>query len=341
MIGRRWRRGLAVIGLVGLAGAALVASSLWRWWSFQVSTPYRGYLEPMVTVHIPEGTSVRRIGVLLEEARVVRSAQIFTVYARLTDGSPLQAGVYRFDKAESLEEVIRKLRRGETLQVRVTIPEGSDLVQIAVILAKERVAQIEDFMEAAANPEEIRDLDPQATDLEGYLFPDTYFFPPDVSAPQIVRRMVANFRRHWKERFERRTFETGWTVREVVTLASLIEKETGVPHERPLVSAVFHNRLRMGMPLMCDPTVIYAVALEREFDGIIHRSDLEIDSPYNTYRYPGLPPGPIANPGLASIEAALEPADVDYLYFVARGDGGHVFSRTYAEHARAVQRYRN
>ncbi|GAB4253801.1 MAG: endolytic transglycosylase MltG [Acidobacteriota bacterium] len=339
-ISKRVKTGL--LGGVFLLLAASTALALvgYERWKYETRVPYRGYLEPERAVDIPRGATIATIGRRLEDAGVIRSAAVFTWYCRLHPGPPLQAGRYRFATPLTLPEVVEKLRRGEVWEVQVSIPEGADLVQIAVILKRRGLAEIGDFMVAAARRELIADLDPAAGDLEGYLMPDTYRFLPGTPAAEIVGTMVANFRRRWTSEFEARRRELGWSLREIVTLASLIEKETGVPEERPLVSAVFHNRLRLGMRLMCDPTVIYAVRLQKEFDGVIHRSDLQLDSPYNTYLYPGLPPGPICNPGAAALEAALFPAAVDYLYFVADNRGGHVFSRTYAEHARAVQRYR-
>lgn len=322
-----------------LPAAAAVTFVAYRQWRHETTTPYRGYLSTEVIVEVARGSSIAEIARDLEAAGVIRSAFVFSWYCRLQEGPPLQAGPYRFSRPLALTEVVEKLRRGDTWETQVAIPEGSDLVQIAVILKRRGLVEIADFMAAAARTELIADLDPAARDLEGYLMPDTYRFALGTSAGEIVRTMVINFRRRWRSAFETRRRELGWSLRQVVTLASLIEKETGLAEERALVSAVFHNRLRLGMRLMCDPTVIYAVRLEKEFDGIIHQSDLRVDSPYNTYLYPGLPPGPICNPGVASLEAALFPADVDYLYFVADNRGGHVFSRTYAEHARAVRRY--
>ena len=185
----------------------------------------------------------------------------------------------------------------------------------------------------------VADLEPEARDLEGYLLPETYFLSRKSTEADLVQMMVDSFRRLWTSRLSRQAGQTGLTIREIVTMASLIEKETGSEVERPLVSAVFHNRLRLGMKLMCDPTVIYAVKLAKNFDGIIHQSDLDFDSPYNTYLYPGLPPGPITNPGRASLEAALSPAETDYLYFVSKNDGTHVFSANYSAHREAVVRY--
>jgi UPF0755 protein len=189
------------------------------------------------------------------------------------------------------------------------------------------------------DPESIRDLDPTAWNLEGYLFPTTYRFTRAVTAEEVVRTMVAQFRSVFGERRRALATELGLTPREVVTLASIIEKETGSAPERPLIGSVFWNRLNRGMALGSDPTIIYALKLQNRYDGNLRRVDLEMDSPYNSYRYAGLPPSPIASPGEAAIDAVLEPAESDYLYFVSKNDGTHHFSRTYREHQAAVREY--
>jgi UPF0755 protein len=195
------------------------------------------------------------------------------------------------------------------------------------------------FVKAAANASLIRDLDPDARDLEGYLFPETYALPRDTPAERLIQMMVDRFRATYADEWRRRAAEQDMTTRQVVTLASLIEKETGQPQERPIISAVYRNRLRIKMALQADPTVVYAMQKAGTYNGNIRRDDLSMDSPYNTYRYPGLPPGPIAAPGAASLAAALAPADVDYLYFVSRNDGSHVFAETLQEHNRNVREF--
>jgi UPF0755 protein len=194
-------------------------------------------------------------------------------------------------------------------------------------------------MAASRKAELVRDMDPEAKDLEGYLFPDTYTLPRRTTAEQLVERMVARFEKVMTPELRNKAVERGFTVRQVVTLASLVEKETAKPEERPVVAGVYTNRMRIGMGLQCDPTVIYALMLAGRYDGNIRKGDLQIDSPYNTYRYAGLPPGPIAAPGEASLRAAVEPADVPYLYFVSRNDGSHVFSTTLDEHNRNVNNF--
>jgi UPF0755 protein len=207
---------------------------------------------------------------------------------------------------------------------------------MAEIFERAGLGTRDEFRRAAADTSLVAELDPDADSLEGYLFPDTYALPRRASAPDVVQAMVNGFRQAFDASLRQAAVAREMSVREVVTLASLIEEETAASHERELVSAVYHNRLRIGMPLQCDPTVIYAMRLAGTWNGNIRRSDLQMDSPYNTYRYRGLPPGPIAAPGRAALAAALAPTDVDYLYFVSRNDGTHVFASTLAEHNRNV-----
>jgi UPF0755 protein len=194
-------------------------------------------------------------------------------------------------------------------------------------------------VDAARDVAPLKGLDPGAADLEGYLFPDTYALPRKTDAPRLVGQMVAEFEKTLTPELRQAAAARHLSIRQLVTLASIVEKETARPEERPVVAAVYENRLRLGMPLQCDPTVIYALVRAGHYDGNLHKADLSVDSPYNTYRYPGLPPGPIASPGRASIEAAASPATTDYLYFVSRNDGSHEFARTLEEHNRNVQKF--
>jgi UPF0755 protein len=226
---------------------------------------------------------------------------------------------------------------------RVTFPEGLTRVEVAQIIDGLGIAGANDALSLTENPDLIKDLDPEATTLEGYLFPDTYQYTSTTTTEQLVRRMVARFRQVFNQDLQRRAQEIGFTVREAVTLASMIEREAKVPEERPPISSVFHNRLRLGMKLDCDPTVIYASMLANKWTGTIRQSDLKRTSPYNTYLYAGLPPGPIASPGQAAMIAALNPAQTDYLYFVVDGtrdDGSHRFSTSPREHQANVVLYR-
>jgi UPF0755 protein len=210
---------------------------------------------------------------------------------------------------------------------------------MARLFEQQRFGNAADFEAAARDAEPVRDLDPSATDLEGYLFPETYSMRRDTTPPRLVQLMVGRFRQLFTAEIQESARALGLTPRQAVTLASLVEEETAVPAERPVVAAVYLNRLRIGMAMQADPTVIYALQRAGRYDGNLRRDDLAFDSPYNTYRYPGLPPGPIASPGLASLKAAVSPAAVDYLYFVSRNDGSHVFARTLSEHNDNVRQY--
>jgi UPF0755 protein len=249
----------------------------------------------------------------------------------------IKAGIYEFSKPESAAEVIDKLIRGDVVLKSVTIREGLDRFAIAHLFIAERLGSQQEWDAATANADLVRDIAPEATTLEGYLFPDTYKFSPGTTAHAIVQTMVSNFRKHFAG--EMAYISTGLDTHQTVTLASIVETEAKLPQERPLVASVYLNRLRDHMQLAADPTVIYALKLVARWDGNIHKTDLQIDSPYNTYRVHGLPPGPIANPGLASLRAAAEPAKTNLLYFVAKHDGSHAFSTNLADHNRNVEIY--
>lgn len=322
---------LTFLLLVGIAAAG------WFW--IQVETP-RGSAAQDRIVQIPEGAGVIQISRILEREALITSPWLFQLYVRFAGtAGQLKAGEYRFQGPHSISDLADKLHRGDFYYHRVTIPEGRDMQEIAEIFVAAGFGSIERFSQIFQNDELISGIDPEASNLEGYLFPDTYHFLRGTSEQEIVRTMVNRFQQSWTEAEEARARELQMTVREVVTLASLIEKETGLPEERPLVSSVFHNRLALNMRLACDPTVIYAVKQVKEYDGVINQSDLALDSPYNTYVYPGLPPGPIANPGKEAIRSALYPEKSDYLFFVSRNDGSHYFSTSYRDHSRAVQKY--
>jgi UPF0755 protein len=236
-------------------------------------------------------------------------------------------------------EVIDKIARGDVYTRRITFPEGLTIREMARIYEDQQFGKAAAFVEAARDVTAIRDIDPVATDLEGYLFPETYSLPRDTTAAKLVAMMVARFRRLFTPEMQQAAQALDLTPRQAVTLASLVEKETALASERPIVAAVYLNRLKIGMGMQADPTVIYALQRAGRYDGNIRRDDLQFDSPYNTYRYPGLPPGPIASPGLASLQASVAPASVDFLYFVSRNDGSHVFARTLAEHNDNVHQY--
>jgi UPF0755 protein len=302
---------------------------------YRLSVPYRGFQDE-VFVEIPHGTSTSGIGDLLKRAGVVRSSFDFQVARLAKRGQILQAGEYRFNQAATPLQVYERITRGDIFYFELVIPEGKNMFDIAAAAAELGLFTADDFLKVARDPSLIRDLDPEATTLEGYLFPNTYRLNRKTSAERLCHSMVAKFREVW------RGLNTSASVHDTVTMASLVEKEGKLPEERPRIAAVFENRLHIGMKLDCDPTTIYAALLAGRYKGVIHRSDLDSDDPYNTYRHAGLPPGPIANPGVASLKAVIQPSHTDELYFVARADGsgGHQFSSNIADHQVATEKYR-
>jgi UPF0755 protein len=248
----------------------------------------------------------------------------------------LKAGEYRFTAPMHALDVIDKIARGDVYKRLLTFREGLTIDEMAQVFEEKGFGQAGAFKKAAGNTRLIADLDPQAADLEGYLFPETYSLPRDTPASVVVEQMVGAFRAAMTEQVRAAAKAAGLSVRQLVTLASLVEKETGAANERPLVAAVYRNRMKTGMGMQADPTVIYALQKAGQYRGNLTKDNLQFDSPYNTYKYPGLPPGPIAAPGRASLEAAAMPADVDYLYFVSKNDGTHVFASTLAEHNKNV-----
>ena len=303
-------------------------------------SPFKGYDGPEQFVEIPEGSGHTSIGRRLADAGIIRDRLGFRFeILRSGLGRRLQAGEYRFDRPMTVREVVDKIARGDVYLVPITFREGLTIREMAQLFEAKGLGTAKDFATQASDAQRIRNLDPAATNLEGYLFPDTYATTRQTTAAQLVPRMVEGFEKALTPETLSAAEGRGLTLRELVTLASIVEKETGKPEERPLVAAVYSNRLKIGMALQCDPTVIYALERANRYNGNLTRENMQIDSPYNTYRYPGLPPGPIANPGRASLEAAARPADVPYLYFVARGDGSHAFAATLDEHNRNVDQY--
>lgn len=330
LFGRLFRVIVFTVVLACLLVAAIATS--------RYLSPYRGF-GAQTFVEIEHGMSSREIAHSLAAQGVVRSPWVFLAIRALHPKATLQAGEYRFDSPETPWSVFDKIRRGDVFYEEFTVPEGSNIFDIAGLLQRSDTVDSGAFLKAAANPASIRDLDPLAPDLEGYLFPSTYRVTHQTTAIQLCHMMTTEFRKQWDVLGGKaRMADT----HRLVTLASLVEKESAVPLERPLIAAVFLNRLRLGMPLQCDPTTVYAALLENRYRGVIHKSDLASANLYNTYAHAGLPPGPISNPGASSLKAALAPADTDYLYFVAKpdGSGSHHFSSTLLEHEKAVLAYR-
>lgn len=290
-----------------------------------------------VSVEVQPGSSVSRIAGDLEDAGVIRSALAIRLIARWSkQENKVQAGRYFFEYSASPEDIFQRLVQGDVEKVSLTIPEGFTLEQIIERIDHEGYGHKERLEELAQNTTFIKELDITAESLEGYLFPETYLFAPGIDEKELLTMMVRQFRRHMTEQLKQTAKKSGLNLHQLVTLASIIEKETGVVEEMPLISSVFHNRLERRIPLQTDPTVIYGIA---DFDGNITRRHLETPNPYNTYLNKGLPPGPIASPGLNALKAAAQPEKSPYLYFVARGDGTHQFSKSLKEHNAAVRKY--
>jgi UPF0755 protein len=302
---------------------------------YRLLSPYRGF-SGTVFVEIHRGTSAPGIARVLADQGVVRSQWDFLLARVLERGRALKAGEYRFQHAASPREVYDRIARGDIFYYRLLVPEGFNIYDIGAAAEQLGIFPAREFVAAASDPSLIQDLDPSAPSLEGYLFPDTYHLGHKTTPAQLCRMMTAKFRQVWNK------IGTGANLHDTVTLASLVEKEGKLSSERPMIAAVFKNRLRIGMKLDCDPTTIYAAILDHRYRGTIYRSDLDSENAYNTYRHAGLPPGPIANPGLASLRAVLDPNGSKALYFVLRpnGSGAHEFSNTIAEHAAATSRYR-
>lgn len=310
----------------------LLAVSFAAW---LVLAPYGPTSEQLI--RIAPGSSTLRIGRQLERAGIIRSQYAFDLLRVALRGS-LKAGEYRFDHPMPATDVYSRIARGEVYTVALTVPEGANVFDIATRAQQVGLCPRQAFLDAVATQTQlVSDFDPQAKSLEGYLFPDTYKFSPPASPTEMVAAMVRRFRA-----VTRRLGMTG-DLHRVVTLASLVERETAVPSERPLVASVFTNRLAKNMPLMSDPAVIYGLELNGRWNGTIYKSDLATDTAYNDYLHAGLPPGPIDNPGVPSLEAALHPAQTNYLYFVAADQdpqGHSVFSSTLDEQTRNVTAYR-
>ena len=321
---------LRKLGALATLGALAGGYVIWR-----AESPYQGFTGDTF-VELAHGTSTGTMADQLARAGVIRSRWDFLLARLWHRRGVLQAGEYRFQHAASAATVLSRIARGDVFYYELVVPEGKNLFDIGAAVEELGLFKASEFVAAASSPAMIRDLDPQAPTLEGYLFPNTYRLSRKTTPERLCRIMTAKFRDAWK------SLQTTAKVHDTLTLASLVEREGKLAEERPQIAAVFTNRLRIGMRLDCDPTTIYAAILQKHYNGAIHRSDLDSDHPYNTYRHAGLPPGPIANPGLASIRAALEPADIDALYFVARADhsGAHEFSSNIAAHEKAVDRYR-
>jgi UPF0755 protein len=322
---------------IGLFAVILAVAGGW-FFLRAMRSPYKNYSGPFKDVEVRHGLRTSAILKHLAAEGVLRDEYFPLAYMKIVrHNDKIKAGIYEFSKPMTAEQVLDKLIRGDVVAKSVTVREGLDRFAAGHIFVQEGFGRDAEWDKLTADPELIRDIAPEAKTLEGYLFPDTYKFNPGTTPKAIVAAMVTNFRKHFSG--EMNYITTGLNLHQTVTLASIVETEARMPQERPLVASVYLNRINRKMLLGADPTVIYALKLAGHWDGNIHKADLQIDSPYNTYRFHGLPPGPIANPGLASLRAAAAPAKSDFLYFVARHDGTHAFATNAAEHDRNVQIY--
>jgi len=328
---RDYRKVLVILIVLAIVAGSTVIG-VWGYFNAPVEDQGRDVL-----ITIPGGSSFVSASQLLVDEGVVRSLRAFVFLGKIKGlSNSIQAGELKFRTDMTSNQALDVLVRGKAVSYQVTIPEGYNVQMVAALLAEKGLGEIDRFMELAKNGEFARGLGVPADSLEGFLFPDTYSWPKGLSEEDILSRMVSKYSSVFTDAMRSRAEEMGMSEFEVVTLASIIEKETGAPEEREQVSAVFHNRLKKGYRLQTDPTVIYGL---KNFNGDLTKKDLRTDHPYNTYTRNGLPVGPIANPGEASLKAVLSPARVSYLYFVARGDGTHVFSNNLVEHNKAVAIY--
>jgi UPF0755 protein len=318
---------------LGFALLVVALGALLMFYNINYSTPTIG--PQAAEVRVDQGDSLAMVTRKLREQKVISNGWFFSLWARFSGAEKrLHQGLYRFDSSVTPREVLDRLVTGKGIFFSVTIPEGLTLKEIAALLEKMQIIDKEAFLQEAANPNLLASFGLQSKGFEGYLFPSTYYFTPGTPAKDIIITMAEQFRKVSQPLLDQRDGVENWNSHELLTLASMIEKETGVQDERALVSAVFHNRLRQQMPLQSDPTVIYGL---KDFNGNLTRKDLQDLNPYNTYRIPSLPPGPICNPSTSSIKAALHPANVPFLYFVSKNDGTHLFSETIEAHNRAVK----
>lgn len=289
-------------------------------------------------IEIQKGAKLAQIAKMLKDAKLIRSTTAFTILARLKNVSgKIKAGEYAFTSSMPPTVILDKLVRGEVVGHVVIVPEGFTISQIADAIVEAKVPKGKNFLKAATDRELLAGLKVPGTTAEGYLFPETYYLTRSMSEKEILTLMVTEFWKKVTPELIEEAYKVGLDLQKMITLASLIEKEARIKEEKPLISAVFHNRLKKGMRLQCDPTAVYGI---KDFEGVVLKSHLRKKSPYNTYIIYGLPPGPIANPGMDSIKAAVNPAPVDYLYFVSRNDGSHQFSSTLAHHNVAVSKFR-
>jgi len=331
--------------LLVLTGAAaltiIIGISLFAvWFYMELETPYYTSTSDETFVEIPRGLDTGKISDLLVESGILRNRIPFIAYLRFTNNAGrIKAGEYRFTGLASPKQITQRLIRGDVYYRVITIPEGLTAIETIELLARNGFGNLEEMKLVLKKTDWITDINPDAENLEGYLFPETYHFGRKADSTLIVKTMVEQFKKQYRKILSKSPPHAGWNTSRIVILASMIEKEVQKAEERTIVSSVYYNRLERRIPLACDATIIYALKLNGTYDGNIRKADLSMESPYNSYRNPGLPPGPIANPGAGSLRAALQPDKTDYLYYVSRNDGTHVFSKNYQSHQRAVNKY--
>jgi len=323
----------AVLFAIGLA-----ASGIWLYW--ELETPYYHARALETFVVIPRGAKTTEVADLLINSGILRTRLPFTIYLRYAGlGRHIQAGEYRFFQAATPRQVAQRLVRGDVFFRSITIPEGLTANETIELLAKNGLGNPAEMEQALLRTDWIKDLDPTARNLEGYLFPETYRFSRKVSSEAVIKAMTSQFRRSLARILEVYPLPAHWNISRIVILASMIEKEVKNPEEGPLVASVLINRLGKKMPLACDATIIYAMKLAGTYEGNLSKADMGMQSSYNSYLHLDLPPGPISNPGAGSLRAALNPARTDYLYYVSRNDGTHQFSKDFHSHLLAVNRF--
>jgi UPF0755 protein len=317
---------------------AIIASAAAGLWLFsELEKPYFKSQASEVFIEIPRGANVDKVAGLLTNAGVIKHSLPFRIYMRYAKlGRKIQAGEYRFDRSASPRQIAGRLIRGDVYFHSITIPEGLTARETIALLAKNKLGAPDDLERVLHKTEWIADLAPEARNLEGFLFPETYRFRRQVDSETIIRTMIDQFRLKLAKLLQAHPLQEGWTLSRIVILASLIEKEVMKAQEGPMVASVLINRLDKRMPLGCDATIIYAMKLAGTYEGRLGKKDMAMESPYNTYRNIDLPPGPICNPGADAIRSALNPARTDYFYYVSRNDGTHQFSKDLRAHINAV-----
>jgi UPF0755 protein len=323
-----------------LAALIVLVSAFGLWLRRELASSYYGAENAESFIEIPRGADTDAIAEALEAGGALRYKLPFQLYVRWSGlARRLQAGEYRFAAPARPGEIAQRLVQGDVFFHAITVPEGLTARETTALLARSGLGNEREMRDLLSRTDWISDLDSRAVSLEGYLFPETYHFPRRINSEQILKAMIAQFRIRISKLLSAAPLPAGWTFPQIVNLASMIEKEAKVIEERRLVASVLANRLRKKIPLACDPTIIYALKQAGSYNGNLRKADLSAASPYNTYIHPGLPPGPIANPGIDSLLAAMSPARSDYLYYVSRNDGTHFFSKDLQSHLLAVARY--